>query len=523
MSYYCIKMSHYLKIGNYKDLPQGLDRRLYRFFEMLPGILIWGTFLLVVLFAWLKPIWIAVFIIAFDLYWLFKVVYFSIHTRSAYRRMKKYVKIDWLEEVKKLPPKILEEGAASSYEDLWHLVVLPIYQESYEVVRSSVEAIAQSHWPKEKMIVVLAIEKGIGGDIAERLDAEYNDKLPNLFVTEHPPGLPGEIPGKGSNERWAGIWIKDNFIDKNNIPYENIIVSSMDSDTVVYPHYFSRLAYMYLTVAHPLRSSFQPIPLFINNIWQAPALSRVIAFSSTFWHTMNQERPEKHLTFSSHSMPFKALVDIGFWQPNVVSEDSRIFWQCFLYYKGDYRVHSMYYPVSMDANVARSFWRTLKNVYKQQRRWAYGSADIAYFLFGFLKSGREIPKSLMWRYAFSTISGFFSWGTHAILIFVLGWLPLVLGGEEFNTTVISYNLPRVTRLLLTVAMLGIMSSVFLSMAILPPKPPEYGRWKYFFMVAQWLLIPVTLIFFGAFPSIEAQTRLMLGRYLGFWPTEKFRK
>jgi len=491
-----------------------VDKILYRFFETIPGLLIWSVFALAVFLSWREPLWMAFFIIAFDLYWIFKVVYFSIHTRASYKRMRAYLKRDWLEEVKELP----------RWENIWHLVILPMYQESYEVVQPAIEAILTSHWPKERMIIVLATEEAGGersAEVASRIQKEYSDKLSNFFVTRHPAGLEGEIPGKGSNERWAGIWAKNNFIDKKNIPYENIIVSSLDADTVVYPHYFSCLAYNYLTCEKPLRSSFQPIPLFINNIWEAPALSRVIAFSSTFWHTMNQERPEKHITFSSHAMPFKALVDIGFWDPDVVSEDSRIFWQCFLHYNGDYRVISLYYPVSMDANVASSFWRTLKNIYKQQRRWAYGAADIPYFLMGFLKN--KIPKKLMWQYGFSTIEGFFSWGTHAVLIFVLGWLPLVLGGENFNATILSYNLPRVTRVLLTIAMLGLMSSVFLSILILPPRPPNYGKFKYVIMILQWLLIPITLIIFGSLPSIEAQTRLMFGKHLPFWPTEKFRK
>ncbi|MBI1888874.1 MAG: glycosyltransferase family 2 protein [Candidatus Spechtbacteria bacterium] len=372
---------------------------------------------------------------------------------------------------------------------------------------------------------MLTIEEAAGEEasrIAGKLKEEYSGKFPNFFITTHPSGLPGEIPGKGSNERWAGLWIKENFIDRKKIPYEHTIVSTLDADTVVYPHYFSCLAYHYLTCQKPLRSSFQPIPLFINNIWQAPALSRVIAFSSTFWHTMNQERPEKHLTFSSHAMPFHALADIGFWEPNVVSEDSRIFWQCFLHYNGDYRVISLYYPVRMDANVARSFWRTLLNIYRQQRRWAYGAADIAYFLSGFLKN-KKIPKSLMWQYGFSTFEGFYSWATHAILIFILGWLPLILGDQNFHTTVISYNLPRLTRTLLAIAMVGILSSASMTILLLPSRPKTFGRWRYIFMVLQWFLVPATLIIFGSFPAIEAQIRLMLGKYLGFWPTEKFRR
>jgi len=532
----------------YALIPTVSDKYLYRFLELIPGLLIWSVFGLAIFLSWAEPVWVAFFIIAFDLYWIFKIVYFSIHTRSAYRKMKENLNRDWLAELEELLPRQLApiyNIQYTRYADLWHLVILPMYKESYQIVQPAIEAVANSHWLKDRMIVVLAIEEAAGENaqgIARNIYSEYKNKLPNFFVTKHPVNLPGEIPGKGSNERWAGIYIKNNFIDRKNIPYENIIVSTLDADTVIYPHYFSCLAYNYLTCEKPLRSSFQPIPLFINNIWQAPALSRVVAFSSTFWHTMNQERPEKHLTFSSHAMSFKALVDVGFWHPDVVSEDSRIFWQCFLHYNGDYRVISLYYPVSMDANVAGSHWRTIKNIYKQQRRWAYGAADIAYFLFGFLsrysprwrsgeagagspvgRENKKIPKRLMWQYGFYTIEGFFSWATYAVLIFVLGWLPLVLGGESFNTTILSYNLPRVTRFFLTIAMLGLMSSVFLSILMLPPKPPNYGKFKYIFMMLQWLLVPVSLIIFGSFPAIEAQTRLMLGKHLSFWPTEKYRK
>ena len=67
-------------------------------------------------------------------------------------------------------------------------------------------------------------------------------------------------------------------------------------------------------------------------------------------------------------MPWQALVDVGFWQKNMVSEDSRIFWQCFLRYNGDYRVVPLYYPVSMDANVGRNLWQTIKQVRANQRK-----------------------------------------------------------------------------------------------------------------------------------------------------------
>jgi hypothetical protein len=37
------------------------------------------------------------------------------------------------------------------------------------------------------------------------------------------------------------------------------------------------------------------------------------------------------------------------------------------------------------------------------------------------------------------------------------------------------------------------------------------------------LLPLTLIVFGTFPALDAQTRLILKKPLGFWVTEKISK
>ena len=523
--------TYYLTVGKASDLQKEGDRRLYRFLEILPGGIIWMTFGILVLFSWLEPSWVASFIIGFDIYWLLKTIYLSFHLRSSYRRMKRYIDVDWLHNLNGLAGYRIP---AAYWQDIYHLIIFPMHREPLSVVRPSFEALAKTDYPKDRMIVVLAVEEAgreKAQEVARAIEQEFANSFFILKVIIHPFGIPGEIAGKGSNEAWAGRLAKETIIDFLTIPYEHVVVSVFDVDTVVYPKYFSCLTYHYLTAEHPLRTSFQPIPLFINNIWEAPALARVIAFSSTFWHLMNQARPEKKVTFSSHSMPFRALVDIGFWQKNVVSEDSRIFWQCFLFYGGDYRVEPLFYPISMDANVAPAFWGTLKQLYKQQRRWAYGAADIPYYLFGFFKNwfspGQDrrarIPFHKIYNYGFYTLEGFWSWGTNALIILVFGLLPLFLGGEEFNATLLSYNLPRITRVLLTLAMIGIISSAYTALLLLPPRPPRYGKWHYPIQILQWFLIPFIMVVFGALPAIEAQTRLMLGKYMGFWFTPKMRK
>ena len=101
----------------------------------------------------------------------------------------------------------------------------------------------------------------------------------------------------------------------------------------------------------------------------------------------------------------------------------------------------------------------------------------------------------------------------------------MLGGQEFNTTLLSYNLPRITRTLMTLAMTGLVGSALISLSLLPARSARYGFLRSAGMIFQWLLVPVTIIVFGAIPGMEAQTRLMLGgRWrLGFWVTPKYRK
>lgn len=509
--------TNYLKIGRASDLKNPKERFIYRLFEIFPGFLSWGSLFLFIFLSWKKPFWVAIFAISFVFYWFLRTIYFAFHLRSGYKKMKEHEKIDWLEKLKKEYSK--------KWQEIYHLILLPTYKESLEIIRQSLKNILETDFPKNKIIVVLSFEERAGKEAEERsqqIEKEFGDKFFRFLITWHPANLPGEIPGHGSNDAWAARKAKELIIDPLKIPYQNIIVSSFDIDTCVFPKYFSCLTYHYLKAENSIQSSFQPIPLYINNIYEAPAISRIFAFSSTFWHTMNQERPEKLITFSSHSMSFKALVDVDFKQTNVISDDSRIFWQCFFKYNGDYKVVPLYYPVSMDANCAKSFWRTLLNIYKQQRRWAYGVGEIPYFLYGFLKN-KKIPLKKKISLGYELIEGHWSWATAPILIFVLGWLPLILGGEQFSSTLIAYNLPKITSRILTISMIGLIFSAYFSLLLLPPRPPEYGRFKFLIFALSWILVPITMIFFTSFPALDAQTRWMLGKYMGFWATEKIRK
>jgi len=539
----------YLNLSQVQDLKNPGERILYRFFEILPGCLSWGTLGAAFILSWLAPITVAIFIIAFDVYWLFRIIYLSLHQIASWQKMQENLKIDWLAKLNQLPSsegakvemKANSEGgklhrlSARNWQNIYHLIILPMYKEGIEIVRPTFQSLSETNYPKEKMIVILATEERAGEEaqkIAKEIKREFSKKFFRFLITAHPKNIPGEIAGKGSNIAWAVNRAKEEILDYNppttlqgkshklSIPYENIIVSNFDIDTRPYPQYFACLTWHYLTIKKPQKSSYQPIPVYNNNIWQAPAFSRVISTSGTFWQMMQQERPEQLVTYSAHSLPMKALEEVGY-PDNLVSDDSHIFWKSYLTYDGDYRVIPLYYPISMDAVMAENLWKTAVNQYRQQRRWAWGCTEIPYLLFGFFKN-KKIPLREKFRHTFNILDGFWSWATCALLIFFLGWLPLILGGERFNVTLLSYNLPRITANLMTIAMIGMVISAIISLLLLPPRPKNYSKWRNLFMILQWLLLPITLIIFGTLPALEAQTRLILGKPLGFWVTEKVR-
>jgi len=510
----------YIEISKASDIKNRKDRNLYRFFEMIPGIASLGTLLGVFVFSWLFPSAVAIFIICFCFYYLFRVFYFSLHQVVGYFKVRSNMKKDWMKELKRVKGK--------DWKNIYHVIILPAYKESREIIEESIETLVRADYPKEKLIVVLAVEERAGQAFekqARTIADKYSDEFCEFLVSVHPVGIKGEISGKGSNTAFAGKEVKEKVIDKLKIPYENILISTFDIDTKVFSQYFSCLTWHYLTEKNPMLASYQPVPVYNNNIWSASFFSRVVSTSNTFWQMIQQERSEKLTTYSSHSTPAKVFFEVGY-PSNVVSDDSRIFWRAYLNYDGNYRAVPIYYLVSMDAVMAKNFWRTILNQYKQQRRWAWGCDEIPYMMFGFLNN-KKIPLGAKISHLYTVLDGFWSWATAALLLFLLGWVPILLGGQKFNFSVLSFNLPILTGQIMTVSMFGMFVSAILSTMLLPPVPKDmkwYLRWfKKSTVFLQWIFLPVTLILFGSLPSLDAQIRLMLGKYMGFWVTEKVRK
>lgn len=484
-----------------------------RFWEMFPGLLVWGTFSVAFVLSFLQPLWVIVFIIVFDLLWLFRVLYFNLFVLISWMRYRQADKTDWQEMLAGLP----------SADRVRHLVLLPTYKEGYEIIRSTLRSLKENKTPNDRLWVVLGGEEAdreAFEKIGRRAEQEFGSTFGYFTTTLHPRGLLGEISGKGSNLHWMGQELESRLKARfPDVADEDIVVSAFDIDTIAHPQYFSYLTYLYSTIENPTRSSFQPIAMFSNNIWSANAPVRIGAFGTTFWLFGELTRSERLWTFSSHSMPWKMLKDVGFWQKDIVSEDSRIFMQAFLHYHGDYCVTPMFLPVSMDAVTGDTYWESMKALYVQMRRWAWGVEHLPFIIDGF-KHDPLIPWRKKMQYIFNHIEGMYTWATAPIIMFILGWLPLWVAKGQSNALI--QAAPFTLEQLMQFAMVGVLISAVMSLMLLPHRPTQVRRHTWLIMGLQWILLPVSFIVFGSFPAIDAQTRLMVGKYLGFHVTKKAR-
>ncbi|MBI5135081.1 hypothetical protein HZA86_02510 [Candidatus Uhrbacteria bacterium] len=493
-------------------MPQLSKQPFYRAMEMVPGLLVWATFIASAVLSFVRPVWVVLFIIILSILWLLRVLYFVIYLLVTWRQYQSNALIDWSARRKQYPDQS---------DNIVHAVVLPAYTEPIAVLQKTLQSFTNGDYPSRNIIVVLAGEARDASfpAIAQQLVAQFHAAFRDIFYTIHPAGLPGEIAAKGANAHWAGQKLLE-YCRTHQIATDDVIVSYFDSDTCVSGNYFSMLTAQFIEHPNRYRTAFQPIAVYTNNIWESPLFTRVSAFSTTFWLMTELARPERLYTFSSHAMSLTALVDVGFWQSDIVTDDSRIFLQCFLHYDGDFTVTPLYATVSMNTAMSSTWWKSMINLYLQQRRWAYGVEHFPYLMWHF-RSNHRIARATQWKFIWKLIEGTYTWATTPILLFIFGNLPLVImrHGQQ-SANIIEINAPIVLQWLMGIAMIGIVLSAIIGTRLLPKRPSGMRPKKSIEMILQWAALPVMLIAFGAIPATEAQTRLMIGRYLGFRVTKK---
>ncbi len=521
------------------EIPFPQDRHgHYRFFEILPGFLSWTLILAPLILSFINVTLAVFFILMYLLIFFVRGLAYSSRAISGYRAMKQQMKLDWNALAADIDAGKVTGGSAQRPKwhlknlrllgnralplkpsELTHAVIIATVNESREVLEPTIQAILDGDYDAKRLILVIAYEGRAGHESEERvreLIGLYGGRFLHAMAVKHPPDLPGEIIGKGGNITYAGRALQK-YLKKENYDPTRVIVTTLDADNRPDKRYFAALSYLYCVVPNPLRASYQPIPMFTNNIWDAPTMMRVIATGNNLFYIVGTQRLHMIRNFSAHAQPMSALIDMDFWSVRTIVEDGHHFWRSYFCYDGDYRVYPLSIPIYQDAVLADGYLRTIRAQFIQLRRWTYGASDIAYIADKGFWHKNKAPKADVLSKLLRALEGHVTWATGTILILGAAFIPPLLHPQNLAAN----ELPLIVRNVQRVAIAGTLVLVYVCLVTLPPRPARYKRHRSVLMLAQWALIPVTSICFGSLAAFNSQTRLMFKRYLTrFDVTEK---
>lgn len=485
-----------------------------RFFEILPGTLTWLTFILPLVLAFISPRLISILVMIYALYWFFRTVIMSYHLVLGYRHYKKAMAQKWLQQLK--------VAHANDWERVMHVVFVPMYKEELTTVSLTFDALIASDYPLDKIIPILCTEERAGEvaqETAREIKKKYKHYFKDFFVTVHPSDIPGEVKGKGANMYYAAHQVVPGLLQ--HYKPENMLVTTLDADNRVDRQYFASATKAFLEAPDPKHSSFQPLSLYFNNIWDVPLFIRMIALGSSFWVMVEATRPDHLRNFSAHSQSLEGLIASDYWSTTTIVEDGHQYWRSLYKFNGKHDVIPIFVPIYQDAVLSSNLWATMKEQYLQKRRWAWGVSDIGYVFYHNLQN-KTMTFEEKWGQFARLFGGHYSWATTSILLAFGGWAPLLINAA-YQKTVFGYNFPMYYTSILTLAGVGMIVTLVVSTLILPPPPRRYRSHK-LTLAIDWVLtpflLPVTSIIFGSIPAIDSQTRLMLGKYLEFHVTVK---
>lgn len=528
------------------EIPFEKDRKgHYRFFEILPGTLSWLLLFTPLILSYftvtINSITInlaVIFILFYLLVFFTRGAAYAVRAIAGFRAMRQQLKLDWnglaadidagavtkahIERprwhLKNL--RLLDHRErAFKPRELTHAVIIATVNESREILEPTIQAILDNDFDAQRVILVIAYEARAGRPAEERVHAlleTYGSRFRHAMAVKHPTGLKNEIVGKGANITYAGRRLQK-YLAAERLDPEKVIVTTLDADNRPDKRYFAALSYLYCVVPKPLQASYQPLPMFTNNIWDAPTLMRVIATGNNLFYIVGTQRLHMIRNFSAHAQPMSALIDIDFWSRRTIVEDGHHFWRSYFRYDGDYRVYPLSIPIYQDAVLADGYLRTIQAQFMQLRRWTYGASDIAYIADKGFWHDNKAPKADVLAKLLRCLEGHVTWATGTILVFGAGFIPFLVQPQNIGTN----ELPLIVKNIQNLGIVALLVLIYICQMTLPPRPERYKRHRSVLMLVQWVFVPFTSIGFGSLAAFNSQTRLIFKRYLSkFDITEK---
>lgn len=487
------------------------EKIVLRFFEILPGFFSWNMILLPYWGIFVFPNAVAYFVLLFNVYWFYQSFLIAITSIISHTKIQAAIKYDWVTDLKTFP----------DWKKVHNVIIVPTYKEPLHILERTIESLASQTLPTKMMTVILAMEEK--EDRNDR-DSKFNSlskmfaKKFKYFIQTNHKLVAGEAVGKASNEKFAAIHFKKNYIDKGLVDMDYLTVTSCDADHKYHPNHFAYLSFKFLDSPTRYRHFWQPAVMFYNNIWELPAITRVPNTFGTIFNLSQLPRKDRLLNTANYSLSFKLLDEAGYWDADKIPEDWGIFFKAYYKVKGGLEVEPIYLPLHADAAQSTSHWKTMKNQYEQYKRWAWGTSDDSWIIKNYLVD-REIPFWDKTTRLLHVIWSHFMWPVNWFIVTIGLTLPTLIN-PAFGRTALGYMVPKLSSIILTLS-LGFFFVLFFIDNVYKPKRPEHiSVWKQIFMPFEFILMPIAGFFFSALPGLDAHTRLMLGKYIEYKVTEK---
>lgn len=487
------------------------EKGVLRSLEILPGLVSWNIILFPYWGIFIIPEIVAYFVLAFNIYWFYQSLTIAVTATVSHFRIQAATNYDWVGDLKQFP----------DWQKVLHLVIIPTYKEPQYILERTLDSLLSQTLPKKQIAVVIAQEDRAPDedkiDKMSNLKKKYFGNFGHFLITLHKLA-PGEVIGKASNERSAAITIKKELIDKRHVNINYVVVSSCDSDHKYHPNYFATLTFKFLDNPDRYLSFWQPAILFYNNIWQLPPITRVQNTLMSIWNLSQLPRRDRLINAQNYSLSLKLLHEVDYWDPDKIPEDWGIFFKAFYKKQGKVEVEPIYLPLTVDAALSTSFWKTVKNQYEQVKRWAWGVSDDPWIIKNYLLT-KDIPFLNKTMRLITVIWGHFLWPVNWFIITIGLTLPTLLN-PSFGRTTLGYTVPKLSSFILTVALGFLVIMLIFDYIYRPKRPENFPRWRVLLIPFEFVLMPVAGFFFSALPGLDAHTRLMLGKYIEYRVTEK---
>jgi hypothetical protein len=432
------------------------------------------------------------------------------------RKVREWESTDW-------HARYLQEKTVESFpwEMVHHLIIIPNYKEPMSILRKTLENLARQQDAPQRLTVVLAMEAGEANCVskAEQLKHEYQQCFANLYYTVHPSGLPGEMRGKSANEAWAARWAKRQLVDQQGYSLDQIVVSTMDADTLWHLKYFSALTYLFAIAPDRYIRYWQSPIRYHANIWDINPVMRLVNAYSTAFELAYLAAPWwQPMPISSYSLSLRLLDSSGYWDTDVIAEDWHMYIKAFFSSNAELKLEAIFLPFLATATTGDTLWEAIRNRYQQTLRHAWGSKEVGYIIAKMLEHPEiDIRPSLRLLVRVS----------HDILLAGAGWVILTVGsqlplllhpmlfppvGSLLQNPMLFLEHPTALMLTISTVLVVVLGIVFWVQDVIvrPPRKSPMTIREALLTLLSFPALPVLTLIFVALPVLQAQTRLLVG-------------